>query len=487
MADRVRSKRLRARIMDAPQAVERFIPERGSIAFSCMGGSSLAKAVPEALRASAESGRRYDLTLLTGGATTASFEACIAPLHIRRRFPYLSGPGRKAVNEGAVEFMDPRIGEFPDLVRRGIFTDGHPLDVAVIEATAIDEKGRIVPALSLDALPAFVDACRHLIVEINARTPELAGLHDLYRVRPGVPIPIRGVRDRIGKPYVSVPASKVAAIVLTDRDEEPSAAYSGTSPTDRTIAEAVASFLNEELGGRGTGDRFALQLGAGPLAAVLLETLPFRDLDIWTEGIPARWADAIGDKVRGISTTSMYLLPGDGAVLERMFDRLDDLRNHVVLRPYEVANSLEVIARLNVVTIQQAIEVDLFGAANTSHIGRNAQNGVGGSPDFDRAAGLVIVAMPSTAGGGRFSRIVPLISSADIPRQDVDVLITEQGWADLRGLSPRERAEALIDRCSHPTFREGLRAYYRKARGLGGHLPFDPAAAAELLPWSTSP
>ena len=487
MAGRVRSQALQTRIMDASEAVERFVPDRGSIAFSCMGGSSLAKAIPEALRRSVESGHRYEFTLLTGGATTPHFETCMEKVPIRRRFPYLSGPARRQVNEGNVEFMDPRIGEFPDLVRRHVFTDGRPLDVAVIEATAIDEKGHIIPALSLDALPAFVDSCRRVIVEINERKPELAGLHDVYRVRPGVPIPIRDVRDRVGKPYVSVPAAKVAAIVLTDREEEPSAAYSGTVPADRDMAGTVAEFLEKELGPQGKSDRFALQLGAGPLAAALLEALPFRDLDIWTEGIPARWAEAIGDKVRGISTTSMYLLPGDGPVLDRIFERLDELRDHVVLRPYEIANSLEVIARLNVVTVQQAIEVDLFGAANTSHIGRNAHNGVGGSPDFDRAARLVIVAMPSTASGGRFSRIVPLLSSADIPRQDVDVLITDQGWADLRGLSPRERAEAIIDRCTHPAFRDRLWAYYRKAHESGGHLPLDPRAALEFLSWSGLP
>ncbi len=153
-------------------------------------------------------------------------------------------------------------------------------------------------------------------------------------------------------------------------------------------------------------------------------------------------------------------------------ERLDSVLKHVVLRPYDVTNSLEVIARLNVVTIQQAIEVDLFGGANASHVGRNAHNGVGGSPDFTRAARLVVVAMSSTAAGDRYSRIVPLLASADIPRQDVDILVTEQGIADLRVLSPRERAEAIIDRCSHPRFRDDLWAYYRKAKEAGGHLPF---------------
>src|SRR5206468_3584047 len=316
-----RSKALRARVVDADEAVERFVPERGSIAFSCMAGSSLAKEVPEALARSADAGRRYELTLLTGGATTARFEACAARLGVRRRFPYLSEGARKAVNEGSVEFFDCRIGEYPDFVRRGTFTGGGPVDVAVVEATAIDERGHLIPGLSVDAMAAFVDASRRVIVEVNERKPDLTGLHDLYRVRPGVPIPIRGVRDRVGRPFISIPASRVAAVVRTDRGDEPSGAYSATVPTDFRIAEVV--------------------------------------------------------------------------------ERIDAVLEHVVLRPYEVTNSLEVIARLNVVTVQQAIEVDVFGGANASHIRGDAHNGVGGSRDFTRAARLVVVAMPSTAAGDR--------------------------------------------------------------------------------------
>lgn len=213
------------------------------------------------------------------------------------------------------------------------------------------------------------------------------------------------------------------------------------------------------------------------MSAALLDVLPFKDTDIWTEGIPARWTQALGDKVRGISTTSMYLLPGETGTLDRLFEDIDAIRTRVVLRPYDVTNSLEVIARLGIVTIQQAIEVDLSGAANTSHIGADIHNGVGGSPDFDRAARLVVVAMPSTAGNGRFSRVVPFVSSPDIARQDVDVLVTEQGVADLRGLSVRERAETILDHCVHPSFRDRLSAYWRTAKAKGGHLPFDAEGA----------
>ncbi len=397
MTARIRSKALRARVMGSDEAVERFVPDRGSIAFSCMGGASLAKEIPEALARSADAGRRYELTLLTGGATTNRFERNIARLGLRRRFPYLSEMARKGVNEGSVEFFDCRIGEYPDLVRQGRLTDGKPVDVAVVEATSIDEEGRLIPTLS------------------------------------------------------------------------------------RRIAEAVAAFLEGELTSEAWGGRFALQLGAGPLAAAVMDVLPFRGADVWTEGIPARWVEVLGERVRGISTTSMYALPGDGRLLDEFAGRLDVVLEHVVLRPYEVTNSLEVIARMNVAAVQQAIEVDLFGGANTSHIGRDAYNGVGGSPDFTRAARLVVVAMASTAAGGRYSRIVPLLSSSDIPRQDVDVLVTEQGHEDLRGLSPRERAEKIIDRCSHPSFREGLSAYYRTVKEAGGHLPFSLEAAARFL------
>lgn len=476
MKDRIRSKVLRDRVMDADEAVERFVPAQGSIAFSCMGGSSLVKEIPEAMRRSADGGRRYDLTVLTGGATTAAFEACMGRIRIRRRFPYLSEAARAGVNDGTVEFFDCRIGEYPELVRQGTFTGGEPLDVAVIEGTAIQERGRLVPGLSVDALPAFVAAARRVIVEVNVAKPDLSGLHDIYRPGQGRPVPIRQVRDRIGRPYVSIPPSKIAAIVLTDKQDVPSAAYSGTSPTDLRISELVAEFLKEEVGGAHL-DRLVLQLGAGPVAAALMDVLPFSGMDIWTEGIPARWVSVLGDKVRGISSTSLYQLPGDHRVLDEVFDRLDRVREHVVLRPYDVTNSLEVIARLGVATVQQAIEVDLFGAANTSHVGPNAYNGVGGSPDFTRAARLVIVAMASTAARGRYSRIVPFLSSADIPKQDVDVLVTDQGHADLRGLSPRERAEMIIDRCSHPQFRDALSTYYRKAREGGGHLPFSLPAA----------
>src|SRR5439155_21057915 len=115
------------------------------------------------------------------------------------------------------------------------------------------EKGRLIPALSLDALPAFVEASRRVIVELNEQKPDLTGLHDIYRVRPGMPIPIRDVRDRVGTPFVRVAASKIAAIVRTDREDMPSAAYSGPRPTDLRVSACVGGRPAEGL----TGEQWA--------------------------------------------------------------------------------------------------------------------------------------------------------------------------------------------------------------------------------------
>jgi 4-hydroxybutyrate CoA-transferase len=116
------------------------------------------------------------------------------------------------------------------------------------------------------------------------------------------------------------------------------------------------------------------------------------------------------------------------------------------------------------IAINSALEVDLFGQCNLELIGGKAVSGPGGAPDFAHAAarsenGLSIVALPATSGSKGISRIVSKLgpdSVASLPRTDVDMIVTEFGRADLRGLSTFERADALIAIAS-PEAREGLR------------------------------
>ena len=112
------------------------------------------------------------------------------------------------------------------------------------------------------------------------------------------------------------------------------------------------------------------------------------------------------------------------------------------------------IRRLGVIALNTPIEVDLYGNVNSTHtMGTKIMNGIGGSGDFARNAAVSIFAATSTAKDGAISRIVPMVSHVDHTEHDVDVIITEQGVADLRWKTPKERAELLIENCAHPDFR----------------------------------
>ena len=113
--------------------------------------------------------------------------------------------------------------------------------------------------------------------------------------------------------------------------------------------------------------------------------------------------------------------------------------------------------------VNLALSVDLFGQCNLEVAAGSMVSGVGGAPDFARAArqskgGISLIALPSSYGGGAKSRIVPRLGNelVSLPRTDVDVVCTENGAADLRGLSVHERAAALIEIAS---------THHRAARG----------------------
>ena len=150
-----------------------------------------------------------------------------------------------------------------------------------------------------------------------------------------------------------------------------------------------------------------------------------------------------------------------------------------MLRPQEISNNPEVVRRLGLICMNTAIEVDVFGHVNSTHFyGRQMMNGIGGSGDFARNGYLTIFTCPSVAKGGAISSIVPMCSHIDHTEHDVDIVVTEQGIADLRGKSPRERAEELIEKCAHPEYKPMLREYL--ARTPGFHTPCDVTKALEF-------
>jgi acetyl-CoA hydrolase len=149
------------------------------------------------------------------------------------------------------------------------------------------------------------------------------------------------------------------------------------------------------------------------------------------------------------------------------------------LRPQEISNHPGIIRRLGVIALNTALEMDIYGNVNSSHVmGTHIMNGVGGSGEFTRNSHLSIFMAPSTAKGGRISTIVPMTPHVDNNEHSVQVLVTEQGLADLRGLGPLERAGKIIDNCAHPAFRPYLHDYLNSSPC--GHICHDLGRCYEL-------
>ena len=137
-----------------------------------------------------------------------------------------------------------------------------------------------------------------------------------------------------------------------------------------------------------------------------------------------------------------------------------------MLRPQEITNHPEIVRRLGCLAMNGMIEADIYGNVNSTHVmGSSIQNGIGGSGDFARNAYISMFMTPSTAKDGAISCIVPMVSHVDHTEHDVHVIVTEQGLADLRGLSPRRRAQQIIEQCAHPSYRGALQDYFDRAHG----------------------
>ncbi|MEM1946306.1 MAG: acetyl-CoA hydrolase/transferase C-terminal domain-containing protein [Candidatus Caldarchaeum sp.] len=448
--------------------VVKHIPKFGVVAFGGMAGVALAKEVPAAI---SRSGRDFNLTVLTGGTTTSVFEEGLSSIRVARRYPAVSGSlSRDMANRETISVADYWLSEYSRWIRFGVIPHVKKIDVAVVESTGVDENG-IIPSLSVDAVPAMVDAADKVVLEVNLSKPVMYGLHDIYLPKDSEPVPIRNVLDRVGEPVVRCPSNKLAAIIVTDKPESGAGGYGAVSPVELKIAGHITEVLSAAVGEKSLTRFYTLQPGAGPLASALLDRIDFSGLRVWSEAVSVDWVHHVGGKVSAISSSCIYVLRGQEKLLEMVYSELSSLKDSVVLRPYEITNRAEMISRMSLISIQQAIEVDIYGNANITHIGGNIHNGVGGSGDFTRNAYLTVLALPSTTSNGKLSRIVPICSHVDIPEHDVDFLVTENGWADLRGLSPRERARVIIDNCVHDRFRDMLAEYFEKACDVGGHEP----------------
>ncbi len=474
MKKKVRCKPLQAKITD-PATAAGFIQD-GTNLFISGFTAGYPKLIPSALVRRAESGERFKINLFAGASTAESVDGILAKaglIHWRR--PYMSDPTmRRMINAGQILYKDDHLSALSQQVRAGSWGS---VDVTVVEAAAITEKGDLIPTMSVGNTPTYVKEADKVIVEISTDPPELEGIHDIFIPEDPpyrMPIPIYRSSDRIGKPYIEMNPDKVVAILLSPETER-GAVFRDPDEVSRDIAARILDFVEHEIKKDRLPAGLPWQSGVGDVANAVLSGFMdndfFSSLDIYSEVLQDSVLALIDiGKVRVASGSALTL---SQQARSRFFNELYRYREKVVLRPAEISNAPEVIRRLGVIAINTAIEVDIYAQVNSTHvIGSQIMNGIGGSGDFMRNGALSFVVTPSTAKGGAISAIVPMVSHVDHSEHSVDVVVTEHGLVDTRPLTPRQTAEQIIEKCAHPEYRDLLREYYQRAvRMAGGHEP----------------
>ncbi|MDR1729873.1 MAG: acetyl-CoA hydrolase/transferase family protein [Prevotellaceae bacterium] len=471
-------------VMTADEAA-RFFKNGDNVGFSGFTAAGAPKVVPTAVAKMAEEehakGNEFKINIFTGASTGDALDGALTRANaVNFRTPYQSNKDlRNSLNAQDIHYADMHLSQLGQDLRYGFYGK---VNMAVIEAADINEEGEIILTSGVGITPTIALLADKIIIELNSKHPkEIRGMHDIYV--PNDPpyrkeIPIYTVKDRAGSPVLKVDPKKIVAVVETNLSNK----VEGFTPIDEVtakIGENVAAFLADQLKkGIIPKEFLPIQSGVGNVANAVLGSLG-KNKDIpaftmYTEVIQ----DAVIDLMKEgrISFASGCSLTLSDPVMDEVYDNLPFFKERLILRPIEISNNPEIIRRLGLLTINTALEADIFGNINSTHVlGTKMMNGIGGSGDFTRNAYISIFTCPSIQKDGKISPIVPMVSHTDHSEHSVKVLITEQGIADLRGKSPIQRAETIIENCVHPYYKELLWDYLKLSKKL--HTPHTLNAA----------
>ncbi|WP_269129468.1 acetyl-CoA hydrolase/transferase family protein [Ramlibacter alkalitolerans] len=494
-ASRVLHPGLRQKIMSAEQAAA-LIQHGDHVGMSGFTSSGYPKAVPPALarriEAANQHGNVFRIGVWTGASTAPELDGALAKVGgIELRLPYQSDPTcRTRINAGEMEYIDIHLSHVSQFVWFGFLGK---LNVALVEVAGVLEDGRLIAASSLGNNKTWLDLADKVILEVNsAHALGLEGMHDIYygtALPPNRrPIPVLHPSTRIGDAYLHVDPAKVVAIVETNiPDRNPK--FTPPDAASERIAEHILDFLEHEITrGRLPRELLPIQSGVGNTANAVLSGLDkgkYKGLTAYTEVLQDGMLEMLKSGTLAFASSTALSLSDEG--MREFLDNIDYYRERILLRPQEISNHPEVIRRLGVISMNGMIEADMYGNVNSTHLmGTRIMNGIGGSGDFARNAYLSIFMTASTAKNGAISCIVPMASHVDHTEHDVQVVVTEQGLADLRGLAPRQRSKVIIERCAHPSYRAALQDYEDRAQALarsgraGLHTPH---LLREALSW----
>ncbi|WP_085537600.1 acetyl-CoA hydrolase/transferase family protein [Massilibacteroides vaginae] len=456
-----------------------FINHDDTVGFSGFTAAGCPKVVPAAIAKRAkeehEKGNPFKIGVCTGASTGDKIDGELARANaVKFRTPYQSNKDmRLALNGHDAHYFDMHLSELAQTLRYGYLGK---INAVIVEAADVTEDGEIILTAGVGIAPTLCGLADKIIVELNAFHPkEIRGMHDIYE--PADPpyrreIPIYSPSDRIGTAYVKVDPKKIVGVVETNLENE-GGEFSPLDETTMAIGKNVANFLVQEIkNGRLPKEFVPLQSGVGNVANAVLgcmgENPEIPAFNVYTEVIQ----DAVISLMKSgrVKFASGCSLTVSNEVMKEIYADLAFFKDKILLRPQEISNNPEVARRLGLVTINTALEADIFGNINSTHVtGTRMMNGIGGSGDFTRAAMLSIFTTPSTAKGGKISAFVPMVSHLDHSEHSVKIMITEYGVADLRGKSPIQRARCIIDNCVHPDYKPLLNEYLEM--GIKGHTP----------------
>jgi succinate CoA transferase len=457
-----------------------LINHNDNIGFSGFTHAGCPKVVPIeiAKRAKTEhdKGNPFKIGMFTGASTGDSIDGHLTKAHaIKFRTPYQTNNDmRKAINNEEFPFFDLHLSTLAQDLRYGFYGN---VDIAIIEAGEVTETGEIIPTCGIGIAPTIAKLAKTVIVELNEWHPKtLRGMHDI--AEPEAPpfrkeISIQTVRNRIGNDFIKVDPAKI--VIVKSNAPNEGTAFTPVDEVTAQIGQNVAAFfIKEMIEGRMPKSFLPVQSGVGNIANAVLAAIgdskEIPDFDVYTE--------VIQDAVIGLMETgrvkfaSGCSLTVSNPCIEKIYNNLNFFKEKLILRPSEITNNPEIIRRLGVISINTALEADIFGNVNSTHVtGNKMMNGIGGSGDFTRSAYVSVFVTPSVAKDGKISAFVPMVSHVDHTEHSVKVIISEYGIADLRCKSARQRAESIINNCAHPEYRPLLKEYL--ANGAKGQTPVD--------------
>ena len=457
----------------------------GTSGFTASGTPKLVTvALAEKARRLHEQGEPFKINLYTGASTNDYVDGALTRANaIGQRMPYQGTTcTRAAANDGQINYYDPHLSHVSQDMRYGFVGD---LDVAIIEVTEMNPSGEVILGAGLGMSPTIAHMAKKVIIEYSSyyRT-SFRGFHDNYL--PLDPpyrreIPIYKPSDRIGDTVLRIDPKKIIGVVPSNESES-IRSFTQLNDTTRAIGANVAEFLASEMrAGRIPPEFLPIQSGVGNVANAALYGLADNPdiprFQMFTEVVQ----DAVMDLMQHgkCSFASTCALAFSDQAMLRFMDDIDFYRDKLLMRPGEISNHPEIVRRLGLIAMNTALECDIYGFVNSTHIdGTYMMNGIGGSGDFCRNAALSIFLCPSVQKEGRISAIVPMVTHVDHTDHDVKIIVTEQGVADMRGMAPHQRAEMIIEKCVHPDYKDIMRDYLKITRQ--GHIRHNLRAAFAL-------